>query len=610
MLTTRRLVLPATVLVALILISGLILVNVWVAERHVSSVVSFRIEGFQRVEPAKKTTSSVSTNQFYVTNAICGGCYHAIAIPEKNIRCGLLIHNLMEQKSLSLETAAETIATEHQDACVKCHPSSCTPTEKLYWRYDASQQIPHIVSSHLFPSLLPSKSRVPTTALSNLTAFFSAANSQPEPPRFLFHYNPSIVLLPPDNNHALLADHDNDPPVYVASFRVSTQQSCFYPHESKELYGGTWNRKPPTQDFLALAVLRSDLSIVHTVVVNVKTSGVFPAAEDFRLFVFGNQLYVASFDFIAPMDIWLEGDDDHHQMKEGFAILDKVFPSRLTVAIRQFPSCPVCYHRPNLKCGAKNLNYFATSTPENKSWVELWPGGPHIVQQMMLDEPCSQSRQQQQATEEESHPTYSDAEVPTQPAVAWHTMEEVMFPNMEPSEVLLARGRGGACCVSLTDPHGNSLLVGIFHTKIPKFGKRSGKRLPLWNDRGHNNATAAKVLPNQYLSRWYAFSPSPPFAVVAQSGWFCLGFPSVTQEADEPLIQATRWKTMVFGDDRHNGQLVLNCPRIHFVSGITEKHNDPSTILVAYGINDCFSRIVEMKKEDISKVLFGKMGVS
>lgn len=564
-------------------------------------------------------------------HAVCGGCYHAVAKPEENIRCGFLIHQRMvnQENELDLLGAALSIATnnEFQEVCAQCHPDACSTEEKIYWRYDAHDKLPPIVSSSV-PNLasIPSSQKMPAAAFANLTAFFAMPIHAVPVAGYVFDYNPSIVIIPQKMLDGVMRNMflgsksetniEQDVPVYVASFRVSTQQSCFHPYETQAMYGGSWDQKPPVQDYLAIALLRSDLSIIVDVVVDVKASGIFQTfAEDFRLFVLDDQLYVASYDLIAPLRITTKpthngqssqpaGDQDGDYIP-----LKNVYPSKMALSMRSFPSCPVCHNRPNKRCG-KNLNYFSASIKDTNAatgsmtMVELWPSGPHVVQQVNLQQPCRIARQ---ATEESIEmQTFSDAALLQSLMTSWHTMEEVMFPYMEPTETILTRGRGGACCVSVQHPKtGEELLVGIYHTKIPKFGRRSGKRLPLWK-RADGESTA--IAPNQYLSRWYAFKPTRSFHTVAQSGLFCLGYPDAYRESAHPLIKTTLWKKMIFGGDGKidTGEysLALECPRIHFVSGMSDKAGDASKVIVAYGVNDCFSRLIELDKASIVKALF------
>jgi hypothetical protein len=48
----------------------------------------------------------------------------------------------------------------------------------------------------------------------------------------------------------------------------------------------------------------------------------------------------------------------------------------------------------------------------------------------------------------------------------------------------------------------------------------------------------------------------------------------------------------------------FDCPKVHFVSGMVEKFDDPSQIILAYGINDCAPRMVQVAKSDIVSMLF------
>ena len=57
---------------------------------------------------------------------------------------------------------------------------------------------------------------------------------------------------------------------------------------------------------------------------------------------------------------------------------------------------------------------------------------------------------------------------------------------------------------------------------------------------------------------------------------------------------------MVFGTERLDG-----CPKIHFPKSMIEKvrvantKEEEESIIISYGVNDCCSRFVEVKKADI-----------
>ena len=125
------------------------------------------------------------------------------------------------------------------------------------------------------------------------------------------------------------------------------------------------------------------------------------------------------------------------------------------------------------------------------------------------------------------------------------------------------------------------------------------------------------VLPNIYFSRFYAFeddsaqTASPSYPIVARTGKFCFGYASPndmdgSSNHQHPLLLLQNYShtrdAMQFGN--HNAS-AMNCPRIHFVGGMVDKYGaEDSTVVISYGINDCLSRIIEVKKADIAKLLW------
>ena len=47
----------------------------------------------------------------------------------------------------------------------------------------------------------------------------------------------------------------------------------------------------------------------------------------------------------------------------------------------------------------------------------------------------------------------------------------------------------------------------------------------------------------------------------------------------------------------------FDCPRIHFVTGVAEKMGDNSTVIISYGVNDCYPRMIEVPKEFLVALL-------
>jgi hypothetical protein len=142
---------------------------------------------------------------------------------------------------------------------------------------------------------------------------------------------------------------------------------------------------------------------------------------------------------------------------------------------------------------------------------------------------------------------------------------------------------------------------------------------------GSGNGNGAVQQPNHYLSRLYAFEQEAPFSIVARSGYFCLGFPSPNEqrqqhrkdvedeESNPPLVQVTSWRKLVLAKPTNQtatnmssteNSLVFDCPRIHFVSGMTMDATNSSLVIIAYGVNDCLSRFVRVHLDDLKQLLF------
>lgn len=493
------------------------------------------------------------------TDSLCGGCRHAIADEEKN-RCGFWILDFQAKFQLNPIQAAEKVAQQFPNTCGICQPQSCSVKSKIYWRYDrVGPRIDHAQTLQL--TSIPSIHRLTPQAVSNVTDYFSVPEHVYPQVEYLFEYNPSLVRLPMSQRPILVEES----PVYLASFRVSNQHYCFAPSDRKLLMGG---QKAPMKDWLGLALLRQDLTVIQDVVVDLKKAH-FASAQDFRLFVLHDQLYISSYDILAPL--WLIPPLG----ATNTMILPIVFGD-LEIAVRDFVSCAPCNKKNHRGYCGKNMNYFVDANQE--SVVEIWPSPPHLVRTLNTDAQCLRN--------ETPDSRVDGSQPPVHPSFA--SIEELHFPGFSRWESLLTRGRGGACCVSLSHPAtGETLLVGIQHSKTIHQGP---KRLP------------GNVEPNHYLSSVYAFEPKPPYRIVAQSGYFCLGFPSQPEQDANPLVRATTWRKLVLGEE-------FDCPRISFVSGMTLKEDDPFTVIIAYGINDCVSRMIEVPMSDLERLLFANFTV-
>jgi hypothetical protein len=540
----------------------------------------------------------------YQTDPLCGGCRSRL-MPhlDRGIhkeRCGILIYrNVMiandnkNQNDITILQAAHQVIRNETfgDDCKAC--LECDPVDRRYWRYDRAA-VPYAhPKTHYFDSI-PPKHRIPTIVLlttltsTNMTEYFAKLNALPgnKPQQYLFEYNPSIVPLPSSMGFPTLEQQHGDKIVYIASFRVATQQGCFNVDTTLQMIGGDWQqeRRPTKKDYLGVALLRDDLSVVAEAILDLPRR--FHKREDFRLFVLHGQLYVSSYCQLTPF--WIREATQKggitlafdNKTKKALAwAVDNVFSSPLRAWIGgDITLCAPEDEKANQV--AKNLNYFVSATGD--TMVEMFPLGPHVVR------PLPHVRNASAPT-----PTQDDAisdnttitSLTMKPS--YYTIEElILAEEMDFFEPPFTQDRGGACCMEIPDPRGsatnNYLLLGISHVKTPHGRPKLEKRLRS----------------NQYLSRWYAFEPTPPFRTVAVSGFFCWPAPS-SSSSSNPLVTHHPDKHWTLGSISD-----LQCPVIHFISGMTEKVNDPETLIVAMGIADCTSWFVEVKKADIVQVLF------
>ena len=529
-----------------------------------------------------------------------------------------------EQQQLGISRNRSSSSTNHDRNDI------CSKDQFQYWRYDSVA--PLIRSSatqdQWFPSSKPkqyhfsSTTSTPSVAVNSdsttvkeetLVYYFGTSIPILSNANELFmEYNPSIAILP-KNQYKSLQFKSSIHDYYVISFRISNQNYCFHPKDRQRqimFQHQALNRSGPIlssvgKDYMGIIIVNASSSnfpnggnvdIVYDTIVDLKAIHGFSNAQDFRLFVLQNQLYISSYDTITP--IWFTttslGAVPTHSRKDLIQIptvFSKVIDQQqlqLNVWIRKSLSCVNC-HRKRAFCG-KNFNYFVgedTSLPNNGPsvgtvFVEVWPTGPHTVHSVDLNQLCRRGL--------DPITKYISSASEVQPS--FPTMEEVDFPSLGGMESIFTRGRGSACCVPMLYPNSNNyknrtVLVGIQHTKTPS---QRNKILP------------PNVTSNHYLSSFYAFESTPPYNIIAKTGWFCLGFPddpSDDKRTDMSLLhRVTAWRKLVLGGRSYN------CPRIHFVSGMTIKANDPDSVILAYGINDCYSRFVEIQLSDIYDLLF------
>lgn len=91
---------------------------------------------------------------------------------------------------------------------------------------------------------------------------------------------------------------------------------------------------------------------------------------------------------------------------------------------------------------------------------------------------------------------------------------------------------------------------------------------------------------------------TPPYTVVAQSGKFCLGFPTKEEvQTQNPYGRATLTRKLRMGSE------YFDCPAIHFASGLADTP-DGEYFIIAYGVADCSPRMVKVRKSDVMRMMF------
>jgi hypothetical protein len=514
-----------------------------------------------------------------VRDALCGGC--RVAVIQKSQTCGSEINKHMaEQKrmnvnvsvtvAVSLVNAAIMVAEKYQSTCARCHPSACSEADKMYW--GIAQGAPRVNKgwTHRVDAI-PPKHRIPESFIGNLEGFFSNSNNTVEKRQYYYEYNPSIVVLPADQ----VPNIPGETPVYLASYRISEAHYCMTDEQLK-LANPDGHQLP--EDFLAFAFLRDDLTKIQDFVLDLR-KGNF-RAHDFRLFALKDQLYLTGYNFITPFWVNLPMNLPEDMDKKDISVLHDIFKkdnSGPSLALRTFSSC--CTSK---SCNGKNMNYFVGAN--DTILAETNPVFPHTV-----EEPDMKMRCRAAIKARGNDTSISTSTGPEYPS--FHSNMERIFA-IRGGIIDKSRHRGSACCGKIQVPDEKSgklknFLVGISHQK---YVNRAWRKNPIIN-----------YTDKAYLSTLYAFEAVPPYRIVARSGSFCFGYPDKEEAKENYYAKLTLARRLTMGEPE-------NCPFITFVSGITEKAEDPSKVIISYGINDCISRFVEVDKSELVRLLFHPTG--
>lgn len=507
------------------------------------------------------------------TDVLCPSCrytYMGRRPNQQDVTCLTRILRKQEQLNLTLTRAAINVAqaeTPPDVDCRRCNPEHCSAADKRYWRLDDAAPRVHAAVTHHLQSVAP-RSRLNAKALQNLTQHFSKKRNVYPARDYLFEFNPSLVQLPVNQVEPTNRQCNGAPVVYLASFRVSNMHNCITDHDSLlRAVGGNWPRRPgQVKDYVGLALLRADLSICAETVIDAKA--VTHKLQDVRLYVLQNQIYLGSYHRMTPL--WVV--PPVHLPPNETMTVPGLWESSLAVTMRTFGSCS---KDREVQRKGKNLNYFVDA--DNRTMMEVSPKGPK--EEIDLHSRCTRA-------EPEAPPGHFVVSNQTVPLPSFRTIDELHFARNGFVEPPITDDRGSACCVPIV-VNGRRLLLGIAHSKI-KYNHKAGT--DAW--RGKQLLKA-----NHFFSSFYAMQNQAPYQVVAQSGKFCFGFGTDRDSTDNPYTEMNLEILQVMGE-------TYECPRIHFVSGMVEKADDASKLIIAYGVNDCVPRMVVVGKAEIIQMLF------
>ena len=441
------------------------------------------------------------------------------------------------------------IANSNEMCGLHCNPQQSSPDCPRLVRTQ------HILGlDQVSPQVLRSTSHIlPSLPLSALEQRFNpdAKLKNWTGTRALYTYNPTILPYSPDT--------------YVATFRVGTY---------------TWLPNDEYKNYLGVAILDLNLKILRNVILDVNKhmgmGGKYKRHDDlsfvdWRLFFLNGTYLLSDQQYALPISIIV--DNENNGITENQTSLPLVHGDGIRIV-------PHGHVRNIENLRGKNFNFLQL---HDAIFVEKWPlpalggGARHSAQldfgASLQDSPHYRLSRQMQGLDR------------PEPALEG---QELLFTN-RPWKY--CNNRGTTCCIVLereyyADLTANEtlrahdyLLLGIAHVK-------SFKKLPMNDGNGSYG----------YLHRLYAILPTiPPTQTAAQSGLVCLPPASAPPSIASKLLQ---WKNYTY-----------NCPPVTFASGMTVSLADSSKLIVAYGINDEISYMVEISKRDVALRLFSPVPV-
>jgi len=599
----------------------------------------------------------------YILSPLCGHCVKDIVsnATSKMFRTGTPCYDIMIRRmkhglAKTATDAARLVADEFPE-CRRCHPETCwksyfdemnmNATKFLddadegyltkYWRFDRAA--PKITSptTLVLPSI-PKEFRIPPSRFADIEAFltekyraFEGSNDTKHVEIFI-EYNPGLAPVPHWMKRYLPRYS-----AYVVAFRVTPANNCFRREDMVDLPQKVWEHTMMSAtNLLGIAILDEDYEMLkgYDVVVDIATQLGFqkdgygttyfgePTFMDYRLFTLNEQVYLhANADVTVVTKLDLRMKEYARKPREGQFELDNVYggDNLVITMLHQFNTI--------WSGGDRGKNFALFSVPNSTHpnapdsvYAEVNINPYHKVQQIYLDEVEMLKRSyikkrirrnyavdkiMMRKVKTNGNVTTSDIE----PSPSFFTVDEHWFPGHR--SALRRAGHGGACCVSLsreealaqgghinlaTQSWGDEndyLLVGLAHTSVVWRRWYKDPVVP--------ESEKAMIPHTHYVSFFYAFEPRPPFNLRARSGYFCLGF-AEEDGTEGGMFNPHSTLTTNRKLSQHNE--TFSCGQIHFISSFIEKVGDSSQTVVGYGINDCTSRLVEVSKKEIARMLF------
>lgn len=461
--------------------------------------------------------------------------------------------------------------------------------------------VPHLPSiparRRMIPNTTPQNGDpyVPLDAVNNLDYFLGSREKETEEHQPLYLYNPMLLPLDDQVLSSTILDGlsiDQNHAAYIGVYRVSNFANC---------HGPGLGVPKTYSNFLGLALLDQELNVVKDPVsgqyldavidINrhlwearwtptrrhkmhrrpkqfMQDCQIIPARSGER--EKSTQLVLICNEYGTPIQLKLSSSTSStpDENEDNFISFTNMYGNGLQLIAQQQPNM-ILY-------AGKNLHYFSNN---NQSFLEIWPGGPHEVAVIDFTKYPYVDREGMTGFEQ----IEQIKALKTEPNATFITKTDVKLYNNR--TMLIGRDSGSTCCVKIKWKAHDSdkereLLLGFSHRKTmqnPKYYAYS------------------------YVSRVYAFEPNAPFDIVARSGFFCLGF-ATDNEKNVSQNEQVRGAA-----DKHKlklwQQVFVDCPRIHFVTGITEKYGDEETVIISYGVNDCYPRMIEVSKEFLVSLL-------